>query len=158
MSNIITVDINEYLSDSEIRDILSNALYDYAYTSFRDSSSIEVLVSNIAYYTIFNKVNDEFDDVDLESLLRDKVKHVIDNLSSYSVFRKKGEYVAVNSVGQDILEDEIRNSRDLIKKKVNEIIDEYPFNEIKRDEIGDVINECIMSKLFGKEEISNRDS
>ena len=33
----------------------------------------------------------KFDDVDLESLLRDKVKHIIDSLSSYSVFREKSE-------------------------------------------------------------------
>lgn len=82
----------------------------------------------------------------LESIISERVTRIIENLSSYSVFRHKDEFNNYESIGQKILDNAVANSRDLIRSKVEEIIDEYPFDELKSD-IKDVVYECISDRL-----------
>lgn len=144
----INVDISDYLSDGEIKSVVKDTLSRHVYNSI-SKESVDRLIGNISYEFIFELVNKKLDE-DISLLIRDKVIDLINNLSSYYIFREKDAYGDA-SVGQKILNDEVEKSRDLIKSKVNEVISDYEFYNV-RDSIGDVVYECVMSKLFGNKD------
>jgi hypothetical protein len=92
-------------------------------------------------------VNRQYDGK-LEEILKEKITEVIRELSTYTVFRRKSEWEKEESIAYKTLQEEVVNNRPLIKDKVENIIKNYPFDELKRDEIGDVIYQCVMDKLF----------
>ena len=84
----------------------------------------------------------------LEQRIKDKVIDVINSLSEFSVFRRKDNWTKEDSIAYRILQEEMKNSRPLIKSRIQQIIDEYPFEKINREMVGDAIYQCIMDKLF----------
>ena len=81
-----------------------------------------------------------------------KTKQIIESLSSYSVFRKADAWERKNSIAYDIMEEECRAARPLIKKRVEQIINEYNFPQLERDEIMYTIADVLTDRLLPEKE------
>ena len=57
------------------------------------------------------------------------------------------------SIAQDILDEECRASRPLIKKRVEQIINEYNFPQLERDEIMYTIADVLTDRLLPEKEV-----
>lgn len=145
----IEIDVNEVLTQEEIKETCINAIESVIVARYRSSESeLNRLISNLSYQVVWDMVDRQIDG-SLDEKIRSKVTDAIDSLTSFSVFREKDVWGGKESIGQKILNEEIANSRPLIKEKVEKIISNYHFNELKNDEIGDVVYQCIMDRLFG---------
>ena len=58
-----------------------------------------------------------------------------------------------NSVAYDIMEEECRAARPLIKKRVEQIINEYNFPQLERDEIMYTIADVLTDRLLPEKEV-----
>lgn len=146
------INIADYLSYDEIKYICGCELR--ATIRYQLSKEADTQFSNIIYRTAYNVIDEVFrqNERDLRKELVDKIDEIISNLSSYDVFRKAFYPHENASVGQIILNEEVANARPLIRKKVEEVIDKYPFEDICEDEISEAVYNAICNKLFGKEE------
>ena len=142
------IDITKYLSDDEIQSCILQEIRTQIRGIYNSESDVQRLVSNLTYKIVFDMV-DPLLEGGLENFLREKVKEKIENLSSYEIFRRADAWERSASKAQEILDDESEKARPLIRERVEKIIAEHPFDTLKRDEIGDVVYQCIMDRLFG---------
>ena len=140
----IELNLEDYLTDEEIKNACEKAIYTNTYNKLA-ALDIDTVIANSSYRIIW-KVLDEKFDKNLEEILCKKCEDIINNLSSFSVFRNKDSFNSKKSVGQEILDQKVKESEGLIEKKINEIIESYDFNELK-ESIGDLVYQCIMDKL-----------
>ena len=92
-------------------------------------------------------------DGDFTELLRKKIKGAIeDDTLKYIVFRRKDAWDRTESPAVAILDEECANARPLIRECVEKHIKEYPFHELDRDEIGEVIYDVIMDRILSPRE------
>lgn len=140
----IELNLEDYLTDEEIKNACEKAIYTNTYNKLA-ALDIDTVIANSSYKIIW-KVLDEKFDKNLEEILCKKCEDVINNLSAFSVFRNKDSFNSKKSVGQEILDQKVKESEGLIEKKINEIIESYDFNELK-ESIGDLVYQCIMDKL-----------
>lgn len=104
-------------------------------------------VTNLSLEYVHTLVAEQWDG-DFDKLLRQKVREAIEEGVGYHVFRRKDAWDRTESPAVAILDEECRNSRSLIRECVEKRIREYPFNELDRGEIGDVIYAVIMERIF----------
>ena len=82
-----------------------------------------------------------------------KVRNAIESISEFTVFRKADAWERQSSVAQDILDEECRASRPLIKKRVEQIINEYNFPQLERNEIMYTIADVLTDRLLPEKEV-----
>lgn len=145
----ISIDVNDYLTEEDIRNEAKAALH-YAFADqLRKESDVERVLSNLTQGYIFRMVCDKLN-VDreyIESAIADGVKKAIEeDTIKYKVFQRKDAWEGSESPAVKILDDTLANSKELIEAEVEKRIKEYDFHEL-RDEIEDTIYEVICRKL-----------
>lgn len=146
------INITDYFSHDEIKRICEYELR--AIVRYQLSKEANTQFSNIIYRTAYNVIDEVFreNERDLRKELVDKIGKIISDLSPCDVFRKAYTPYDNPSIGEMILNEEVVNARPLIQEKVKEVIARYPFENICKDEISEVVYDTICDKLFGKEE------
>ncbi len=129
------INVYDYLSDGEVHDIVESEFRARLKRHLAETE-MSTFVSNIAYKTVFQMV-DERGEAPLAELLPEKVTEVIKGLTSLHVFHKAG-YGGKDSVGQQMLEQAVRNSQWIIEDKVSELIDQLGVGNLV-DYIADVV-------------------
>lgn len=151
----VNIDINEFISKDEIKKAVLSEIQNLVRIQFSGSEvNLNRLIANLSCTYVFDMVNQQFSG-ELETILKNKITDVINGLSTYSVFKRKDAWEREESVAYIALQEEMTNARPLIKNRVEQIINEYPFNELDHDEIGEVVYQCVTDRLFGKERTSN---
>lgn len=145
----VSIDVNDYLTEEDIRNEAKAALH-YAFADqLRKESDVERVLSNLTQGYIFRMVCDKLN-VDreyIESAIADGIKKAIESDTiKYKVFQRKNEWERSESPAVKILDDALINSKELIEAEVERRIKEYDFHEL-RDEIEDTIYEVICRKL-----------
>lgn len=143
----IAIDINEYLSKEEIKEIAEQELRAAFREQFRKEADVERVLTNLSLEYVHALVAEQWDG-EFDELLRQKVRESIEKGVGYYVFRRKDAWDRTESPAVAILDEECKNSRPLIRECVEKRIREYPFHELDRDEIGDVIYEVIMERIL----------
>ena len=129
------VKIEDYLDEEEIKEICKDALYQKIREDMRNLN-VNDIIANISYAEVAAMVDTYVGEDDFcKKEIPKKVHRVIDELSTYTVFRKADAWERKNSIAYDIMEEECRASRPLIKARVEHIINEYKFPQLERDEI-----------------------
>lgn len=147
------IKIEDYLSPEEIKDICKDALYEKVRNDMR-GLNVNDLIANISYSEVEAMVNAYVgDDNFCKTEIPKKVRAVIENLGTYSVFRRADAWERKNSVAYDIMEEECRAARPLIKKSVERIIDQYDFPQLERDEIMYTIADVLTDRLLPEKEV-----
>lgn len=144
----VSINVYDVASEQEVKEAALDAVRSLVVKQFSGSEeNLNRLITNLSYDAVFEMVNKQFDGK-LKEILKSKISDIIKNLKSYEVFKRKDAWEQEDSVGYKILQEEMTNARPLIKSRIEEIIKNYPFNELKNDEIGNVVYECIMDRLF----------
>lgn len=144
----ININIKDYLSEDEIKEVCKNALYSTIRDSMRGLNVYDI-IANISYAEVAKMVDDYIGKSDYcKNAIAEKVPELISNLSSFIVFRQADTWERKNSVGYDILTEEVIKARPLIRQRIEQIIAEYEFAELNRDEIAYTLAETIKDMLF----------
>ncbi len=146
------IKIEEYLNEEEIKEICKDALYQKIREDMR-GLNVNDIIANISYGEVAAMVDTYVGEDDFcKKMIPQKVRDVIDGLSSFTVFRKADAWERENSVAYDILDEECRNARPLIRQRVEQIIDEYEFPQLERDEIMYTIADVLTDRLLPEKE------
>lgn len=146
------IEIKDYLNQEEIKEICKDALYQKIR---EDMSKLNVndIIANISYAEVEAMVDTYVGEDDFcKREIPRKVREVIDGLSTFTVFRKADAWERKNSIAYDIMQEECRAARPLIKKRVEQIINEYNFPQLERDEIMYTIADVLTDRLLPEKE------
>lgn len=142
------IDIKDYLTPEEIKDVCKDALYQKIREDMR-GLNINDIIANISNADVEAMVDAYVGEDDFcKTEIPKKVRNVIENISVFTVFRKADIWERQSSVAYDILEEECRAARPLIKKRVEQIINEYNFPQLERDEIMYTIADVLTDRLL----------
>lgn len=142
------IKIEDYLDEQEIKEICKDALYQKIREDMR-KLNVNDIIANISYAEVEAMV-DAFvgEDNFCKKEIPQKVHRVIDELSTYTVFRKADAWERKNSIAYDIMQEECRASRPRIKARIEQIIDEYNFPQLERSEIMYTIADVLTDRLL----------
>lgn len=142
------IKIEDYLDEQEIKEICKDVLYQKIR---EDMSKMNVndIIANISYAEVEAMVDTYVgEDNFCKKEIPQKVHKVIDELSTYTVFRKADAWERKNSIAYDIMQEECRASRPRIKARIEQIIDEYNFPQLERSEIMYTIADVLTDRLL----------
>ena len=147
------IKVEDYLSAEEIKEICENALYQKIREDMR-GLNVNDIIANISSSEVAAMVDAYVGEDDFcKTEIPKKVRNVIENISAFTVFRKADIWERQSSVAYDILEEECRAARPLIKKRVEQIINEYNFPQLERDEIMYTIADVLTDRLLPEKEV-----
>ena len=142
------IKIEDYLDEQEIKEICKDALYQKIREDMRNLN-VNNIIANISNAEVEAMVDAYVCEDDFcKREIPKKVHELIEKLSSYTIFRKADVWERKNSVAYDIMEEECRASRPLIKARVEQIINEYNFPQLERDEIMYTIADVLTDRLL----------
>ena len=146
----VSIKIEDYLSEDEIRDIAKEQIACAIREKFRKESDIERIITNLSYEFLFKAVSDSVGEDAFEKI-KGKVAELLEDDSHirYCLWRKKDAWKNEESPAITILNKAIEDNRGLIENRVFEMVSNYDFNEAK-DEIYSVVCNAIEKKLFGE--------
>jgi len=142
----INVDVYDFASEEEIKEAVLTTLKGIVRENYQKEANFDRLLTNLSYSYLFKMVDEQIDG-DLGEIIREKTKTAIGDLSAFSVFRRSDAWERKESKAYEIMQDEIVKSRPLIRGRIEQIINEYPFNELSGTEISYTIAESIMDKI-----------
>ena len=149
------IDIKDYLTPEEIKDVCKDALYQKIREDMR-RLNINDIIANISNADVEAMVDAYVGEDDFcKTEIPKKVRNVIENISTYTVFRKADVWERKSSIANDILEEECRAARPLINKRVEQIINEYNFPQLERDEIMYTIADVLTDRLLPEKEVGD---
>lgn len=147
------IDIKDYLTPEEIKDVCKDALYQKIREDMR-GLNINDIIANISNADVEAMVDAYVGEDDFcKTEIPKKVRNVIENISTFTVFRKADVWERKSSIANDILEEECRAARPLIKKRVEQIINEYNFPQLERNEIMYTIADVLTDRLLPEKEV-----
>ena len=142
------IKIEDYLDEQEIKEICKDALYQKIREDMREMN-VNDIIANISYAEVAAMVDTYVgEDNFCKKEIPQKVHRVIDELSTYTVFRKADAWERKNSIAYDIMQEECRASRPRIKARIEQIIDEYNFPQLERSEIMYTIADVLTDRLL----------
>lgn len=144
----MNIKIEDYLDEQEIKEICKDALYQKIREDMR-KLNVNDIIANISYAEVEAMVDTYVGEDDFcKKEIPQKVHRVIDELSTYTVFRKADAWERGNSIAYDIMQEECRASRPRIKARIEQIIDEYNFPQLERSEIMYTIADVLTDRLL----------
>ena len=144
------IEIKDYLNQEEIKEICKDALYQKIREDMHGLNVYDI-IANISHADVDAMVDAYVGEDDFcKTEIPKKVRNVIENLSTFTVFRKADAWERKNSIAYDIMQEECRASRPLIKARVEQIINEYKFPQLERDEIMYTIADVLTDRLLPK--------
>ena len=147
--NELSINIRDYISDERLREIAEDECRNAIREFFRNDTERKIV--NTMYVVVFKTVDEVFrvNGRDFRAELVKRIETAIAELPAYQIFRCKNTYEPYNSPAQDVLEEESRNARPLIRERVEAAIAEYNIGRLTEDNIQDVLYDVIRDKLFG---------
>lgn len=139
------VNISDYLSQEEMKKICIDIFRERVRQYINTESDLTRIISNIGYHTAYEIIDSQVPN--FEQLIIDKTKETIENLSTYSVFRSSNGWGDKDSIGKVILEETVKNNKNIIEQRVQEILKNISEIDI-RSQIVDIVNDHIMGKIF----------
>lgn len=109
------INVEDYLDRDEIKDIIKNQI------SYIVGKDAERLLTNSAYYVVFKAIDEALDN-SAKEFIKAKAIAIINELSEYSVFKKKDAWGKEDSIAYQTLQEAMNENKDLIRQKVREAI------------------------------------
>lgn len=144
----MNIEIEEFLNTDEIKEICKDALYRKI---FEDMKNLNVndIIANISHAEVAAMVDEYVKENDYcKNAIVQRIPEVINGLAVWNVFRKADMWERKNSVAYDILEEECKAARPLIKKRIEQIIKEYDFPELSRNDIMYTLADTLTGLFF----------
>jgi hypothetical protein len=148
----IKVNIEDYLTEDEISNICKEELAYKIKDQLKYLQPSDIL-GNISYKIVFQKVEEimQIKKEEMNKMIEDKVVNIIENFGVYEVFRSKDRgYGDKDSLATTYLKQSVENNKDLIGNRVKDLLGDFNV-ELFRQDLDDMIYECVQNKLFGKD-------
>lgn len=146
----ITINIEDYITPSEIKSIAMDEIRHIIHRQYNnDEREIGRLITNVGYDFIFKAVSDAINE-DAKEKITNTVKKLLEDDSHirYVLWRRKDIWDKSESPAISILDEAIKDNRELINEKVKETIKNYEFADVKTH-IYEALDNIIYDKLFG---------
>lgn len=147
----MNINIEDYLSENEIKEIVEEEFRDRIKELFRKEAATTRIISNLGYYNTFKIIEEVVPD--FKELIKEQTKKQCQNISSYSVFRKKDEFRREDSLAQKYLEEAVEDNKEIINEKVVEILKKLNEQDIANEICG--LIEDKIDNLFKGSELIN---
>lgn len=123
----ITINVEDYVSQETIKEIcedaIKNCAREWARNEIAAHKNITTLFANAAYKETARMLAKT--EPDFEEKIREKVRSVIEGLSSFTVFNFPSYYDSYKSEAAKIVEDEVKKNEQFIREKTKEIIADH---------------------------------
>lgn len=134
----IEIDIDEYLSESDKKQIAIDTFASIIASKFKDEKEIERILYNSCYHEIDNAVDAVVPNY--KQMIVDKTVEIIEKgVPEYRVFRSKDHWNQA-SLATQIVEDTVKANTDIIKSRVLEAMKSKDFSKEILDEVAVVID------------------
>jgi len=141
------IEIDNYLTENEIKKICIDEIKNIVRTGG------ERLVNNLAYTSAAAILdgaldNDHFDQI------RKRAVSIIDDLTDFTVFRKKDAWGSEDSIAYKVLQGAMDENSDLIREKVRSLIETHDFGKELNENSEYIIDVVVdaLSRGFQKQE------
>lgn len=137
------IDINKYLTEEDIKNIVIDEVRNsvQSFLKVRDKNSIERIISNSAHQVIWDAV-DEVYDGEVDTLLKNKVIEILNNMTEFNVFSKPNAWDRPANTPYDVLCNSVRQHSqqldDIVKDKIN---------TISKSEVCKIAGECVKERI-----------
>jgi adenine-specific DNA methylase len=143
------IKVEDYLSEKEIKQILTDAIKDKCSTYLENN--FERMASNAAYYVIWKSV-DEVIDGSFEEILKGKINKAMTNFNEFNIFQKPDAWSRETNSAYKLLMQSIADNKHLLDDRVKEVIKTLQPKEDWQLDLDVRIGDLIMSKLFSQGE------
>lgn len=150
----IEFEVSDYLNENEIKKCIMAGIVRSIDGYMANENNFERVMSNLAYKIVWDGIDElmKEKEVDLKSILEEKVIDIIDKLSVFNVFNTGG-LGSKRTYGMDMIDDALKTKKTLIEEKVEQLINEYSlYSNNFKDDIKDIVEEQIL-KCLGISEI-----
>ena len=122
----LSIDVEQYLSRDEIKDLCIEQVRVEISKFFKNEENAQRLLGNLSYNLVF----DEIDKVvpNSRGMIAAKTMSILGDIKSYQVFRD-ASYGGQKSLGQQYMEQAVKDNKDLINERVRETIINKDFSE-----------------------------
>lgn len=148
MNMNINIDIKDYVSEEEIKDIIGDEIRRSVRYHMNTEAELSRIITNISYKELWKQI--ELEVPNCEKTLKEKTIERIRNISDYDIFRRKDAYGAEDSLATKLIDECVKENKDIINDKVKNIFNELSNSDLKYD-IKGILEEYI-EKLFEKGE------
>lgn len=154
--NELTINMGDYLSEDKIKDICEEELRYAVRRHLNNEQNMKRYMSNLSYEYIFDCLVNTVDGLPTRDYLKQKVEEIIRDPSTlrYEVFRDS-KYGDTESPARRILNQVLSETKPIIEEEVKKRIAEYDFVELRED-IEDVVYECVIRMIRGTEKSGSR--
>ena len=139
MTTQILFDISKYLSEEQITEICTQEIRAIINDKLQKDNDFTQILSNVAYNITFDIVNESLDG-NLTNIIKEKTLSIIENMSSFTVFREATSYGDKESVATSIINDTVKDNIGLINKKVVDIL-----GQTNKKDLIPIINKLLTS-------------
>lgn len=146
----ITINIEDYITPSELKSITMDEIRHIIHRQYNNNErEIGRLITNVGYDFIFKAVSDAINE-DAKEKITNTVKKLLEDDSHirYVLWRRKDIWDKNESPAISILDEAIKDNRELINEMVKEAIKNYEFGDVKTY-ICEALDSMIYDKLFG---------
>jgi len=140
------IKLEDYLSEEERKDICASAFREFCEDKFRKDH--ERIFTNAAYSIVTANVDRIFDGK-MADILTEKTVKVIDELTTYTVFKRKDYWEKDDSAGFRKLNEAIDQNKEKLIAKISTMIEGMDEEELA-DRVKESVKDILDTKLFGK--------
>ena len=141
----MSIDIKDYVSEEEIKDIIVDEIRRSVRYHLNNEAELSRIITNISYKELWKQI--ELEVPNCETLLKQKTIERIRNISDY---RRKDAYGTEDSLATKLIDECVKENKNIINDKVKNIFNELSNSDLKYD-IQGILEEYI-EKLFEKGE------
>ena len=137
------IDINKYLTEEDIKDIVADEVRSIvqSFLKVQDKNSIERIISNSAYGVIWCAVDKVYDG-EVDTLLKNRVIEIINNMTEFNVFRKPNAWDHSVNTPYDVLCNSVRQHSQQLDEVVKDKI-----NTISKSEVCKIAGEVVKERI-----------
>ena len=131
----LEIKIEDYLSESEIKEIVVSEFRSSLSRLFTDEKEVNRVLFNTAYRGTHDCISSLLTD-DQQDTIRTKTEELVNDIKSYSVFYSGSRWGDKTSLAYSILEKTVKDNESLIRENTIKAIKEFSYSERVKDLFG----------------------
>jgi hypothetical protein len=144
------INIKDYMSDEEIKAIIEDEIVRETRRTLCNEKEITRILTNISYYELWKKIEQEVPNC--QEIIEEKTKEKILEISKFDIFKKRNNFLEYkDSLAQQLLDESVKENKNIIDDKVKKIMNELSLTDIKYD-IQSIIEQYIENLFKNKGE------
>lgn len=142
------INIKDYMSDEEIKAIIEDEIVRETRRTLCNEKEITRILTNISYYELWKKIEQEVPNC--QEIIEEKTKEKILEISKFDIFKKRDNFLEYkDSLAQQLLDESVKENKNIIDDKVKKIMNELSLTDIKYD-IQSIIEQYIENLFKNK--------